>query len=140
MKNIRISAAFVLLLGSFALSFNSCKKEEDEGKLPSISFKSGSGYTNADATVAKSSVTKIGINAAKTEDKDVLKKFTITLSRNAGTDSTVYTKDLSGSEGDNFSYDYTATAPANAGTDKYTFTVVNRDGLINKVSLTLTIQ
>jgi len=131
--------SFVAVSCLFISSFSSCKKE-DEGILPSISFKSGSGYTSADATVAKSTVVKIGINAAKTEDKDVLTKFTIVRNYDNGADSTVFTKDLSGSEGDNYSYDLSTTTRAAAGTEKYTFTVVNRDGLLNKTSLTLTVN
>lgn len=140
MKKTFLSAAVMLLIGSFALFFNSCKKEDDEGLLPTISFKGGQGYTSTDATVMKNTAVKIGITAAKSEDKDVLTKFTITRSRDGGTDSTVFTKDLSGSEGDNFSYDYNVTTPDIAVKDKYTFAVVNRDGLINKVSLTVTVQ
>lgn len=140
MKKILNSLLLVCILGASILLLNSCSKEEDEGKLPNIAFKAGQDYTAADATVAKNTAVKIGINASKSEDKDVLKKFTITRSRDNGADSTVFTKDLSGAEGDNFSYDYSTITPDQAVKDKYTFTVVNRDGLINKVSLTLTVQ
>ena len=139
MSKMTKAALFMLLISSVFI-FNSCSKDEDEGKLPAISFKTGTGYTTADAAIAKSTAAKIGINASKSEDKDVLTKFSITRSRNNGADSTMFSKDLSGSEGDNYSYDYNFTTPDNAAVDKYTFTVVNRDGLINKVSLTVTVQ
>ncbi len=138
MHSLNKSAAALLFVTLFALS--SCKKEEDEGKLPNISFKSGTGYTAADATIAKKTDVKIGINASKSEDKDVLTKFTITRSIDGGADSTLLSKDLSGGEGDSYAYDYTTTTPDKAEKEKYTFTVVNRDGLVNKVSLTLTVQ
>jgi len=130
----------MLLVSTFIFSLSSCKKEEDEGKLPNIAFKTGTDYKSADGTVAKNTTVKIGINASKAEDKDVLTKFTIIRNLDGGADSIVYTKDLSGTEGDNFSYDYTTTTRNQNGTEKYTFTVGNRDGLINKVSILLTVQ
>lgn len=128
---LTIFAAYTLL------QLSSCK--EDEGKLPDIAFKTGGSYVSADANLAAGSVVVIGIDAAKTEDKDVLKKFTISKSVNGGATTTVFTKDLTGSEGDNYSYDYNATLGTDVGqVETYTFTVTNRDGLVNQVSLTLT--
>lgn len=134
MKNfIRVA---LLAVGVMAL-LSSCEK--DEGKLPDISFKTGGTYLSADATVAAGSAIVIGIEAAKTEDKDVLKKFNISTSVNGAAATSVLTQDLSGDDGDAYSYDYTTTAAATAGVvTKYTFTVTNRDGLTNQVSLTVT--
>jgi hypothetical protein len=133
MKNILWT--LVLLVSLFSMS--SCEK--DEGKNPNISFKGGASYTNTNATIAAGTSVLVGINASKAEDKDVLKKFNISKSVNGATAISVFDKDLSGSEGDDYSYDYTATAGTTAGDAiKYTFTVTNRDGLTNQVSLTVT--
>jgi hypothetical protein len=127
-----------LLLSIIAI-LASCEK--DEGKLPNISFKTGGAYLSADATLAGTSVLLIGINASKSEEEDVLKKFNISKSVNGATATTVFDKDLTGAEGDNYSYDYSEILGTTSGeTDKYTFTVTNRDGLTNQVSLTVTIQ
>lgn len=135
MKNILKS----ILLLSVIFFISSCEK--DEGKLPDISFKTGGSYVSADASVTGGTAITIGINAAKTEDKDVLKKFNISRSTNGAAATSVFDKTLSGSEGDNYSYDYTTTLDNVVGqTDKYTFTVTNRDGLVNQVSLTITIK
>jgi VCBS repeat-containing protein len=135
MKNILLS---IMLLSVIAL-ISSCEK--DEGKLPNISFKTGGSYISTDATLAGGSVITIGINSSKAEDKDVLKKFNISQSVNGAAATSAFSKDLSGSEGDNYSYDYTATLGTTSGqTTKYTFTVTNRDGLTNQVSLTVTVQ
>lgn len=135
MKNILKS----ILLLNVILFAVSCEK--DEGRLPDISFKSGGNYISADASITGGTAITIGINAAKTEDKDVLKKFNISRSTNGGAATTVFDKNLSGSEGDNYSYDYAVTLDNVVGqTDKYTFTVTNRDGLVNQVSLTITIK
>lgn len=115
----------------------SCGK--DEGKLPDISFISGTGYTSTSDSISAGGAFKIGINASKAEDKDVLKEFSITKSTNGGTGTSVYSHSMSGSEEDSYSYDFNGTASATAGTkDLYTFTVTNRDGLVNQVSLTVT--
>lgn len=120
-----------------ALFLNSCEK--DEGKNPNISFKTGGSYISSDAQVGAKNNFTIGIDASKAEDKDVLKKFNISKSVNGGASVSVFSKDLSGAEGDNFSYDFAAAADSTVGTAaKYTFTVTNRDGLTNQVALTIT--
>jgi hypothetical protein len=135
MKNFIKSLLFI---STIALFF-SCNK--DEGKLPNINFKSGATYTSTDKSINKGTSITIGIDASKAEDKDVLKKFNVSKSINGGTATTVFDKDLSGTEGDNYSYDYTTTVDTTVGQkSKYTFTVTNRDGLVNQVSLTVTAQ
>lgn len=126
----------LLIIAIMSVSFASCEK--DAGKLPNIAFKTGTGYTSADATVGKNAAVLIGINASKAEGKDVITKFTITKSVNSGAANTVYTQDVT--NGDSFDYDYSLTTDSTAQTDKYTFTVVNKDGITNNVSLTLTVQ
>jgi hypothetical protein len=119
------------------LSNLSCEK--DEGLLPDISFKTGGNYTSSDATLAGGSALLMGISASKTEDKDVLKEFNISKSIDGGENISVFAKSLSGSEGDTFEYDYSTTVDDVSGqTATYTFTVTNRDGLVNQVFLTIT--
>lgn len=132
-KNLLLGAAAAL-----AMTFSACEK--DEGKLPHIEFKTGAGYTSADATAAKSAAVLIGISADKTEDKDVLKTFTLSVSYDGGTATEALSQTLTGSEGDHFEVDIPITTRNQNGTEKYIFTVVNRDGLTNSVSLTLTVQ
>ena len=128
----------IVLFGFIALI---CSCEKDEGKLPNISFKTGWSYISSDVSKAKGSNITIGIDASKAEDKDVLKKFNISRSINGGAAATVFDKDLSGSEGDNYTYDYNATLDTIAGQlNKYTFTITNRDGLTNQLSLNVTIN
>jgi len=128
-----------LIFTLFSLVFSACEK--DEGLLPKISFATGSDYTSSNATVAGGSSVKIGINASKSEDKDVLKKFDISQSVNGSSSTSIFNQDLTGDDQDSFSYDFTFTVPSNSG-DVYelTFTVTNRDGLVNQVSLKLSIQ
>ena len=134
--SLRLTLFTLALLSS--IFFSSCEK--DEGKLPNIAFKSGSGYTPSNTTVTRGSTVTVGIDASKSEDKDVLKSFDASKSLDGGAASSFYSESLSGSNGDKYSKDLTITTRNQAGTELYTFTVVNRDGLRNSVSLTLTVQ
>lgn len=119
-----------------AFAFSSC--EEDEGKLPNISFKTGGAYISHDDSIAVDSNIVIGINASKAEKKDVLKKFNVSKSVNGGGAQSVYSVDLSGGDQDNYSYDYNTKVDNVKGQKtQYSFTVTNRDGLTNTVSVTV---
>jgi hypothetical protein len=130
----KISFAIITLA---MLTISSCEK--DKGILPAISFKTGSGYTSADGTIAKNTAFLVGIDAAKTEDKDVLKTFNASVSYDGGASSTVYSETLTAAQGDNYSHDLNFTTRDQSGTEKYTFTITNRDGLINTISLNITV-
>jgi hypothetical protein len=127
---------FYTMILAIITVYSSCKG--DEGKLPNISFKSGSGYTSANATVTAGSPVKIGITASKAETKDVLKTFNISKSVNGGANLTVSTMNLTSAQEDNFDYDYNFNADSAGTTVKYIFTITNRDGLLNSVNLTVT--
>jgi hypothetical protein len=135
MKNF-ISAMTIALL---ALTITSCEK--DEGKLPNISFKTGGSYISSDVSRPAGSSILIGIDASKSEKKDVLKKFNISKSVNGGAETTVHDQVLSGAEGDVFSYDFNDKLDTTKGKKtRYIFTVVNRDGLLNQVGVNVTVQ
>ncbi len=126
-----------LLIAALALlAFASCEK--DEGNLPNISFKTGGSYISSDDTITAGSAILIGINASKSEDRDVLKKFNISKSVNGGASVSIENRDLGKSDEDNFSFDFNSTLDTtNNQSSKYIFTVTNRDGLTNSVSVTL---
>lgn len=134
MKKIFYFAAICSIL------FTACKKDDDEGKLPNIAFKTGAGYTSSDITTNQSDTLTIGITASKAEDKDVLTTFDAARSYDVGTSTSFLNLSLSGSDGDSYSKDVTVITRAQAGTEKYIFTVINRDGLKNSVSLTVTVN
>lgn len=135
MKKILIPFfAFIALI-----MISSCEK--DEGKLPNINLKLTVGYIYGDTTMPAGTIFKIGINASKAEDKDVLKQFNVSESINGGALTSIFDKTLSGSEGDNYSYDLQDTLGSVSGQiNKYTFTVTNRDGITNQVIVNVTIQ
>ncbi|MEP6512909.1 MAG: hypothetical protein ABJA79_03515 [Parafilimonas sp.] len=138
MKTILSFISVVILLCAIA----SCKKSQDPMNKPSIAFKTGAGYTSSDTTVSAGDTVLVGITASKaaTETQDVLKTFNVSESINGGAETTIYTHALTGTEGDSFDIDLNIVTATAGTTEKYTFTVVNRDGLINSVSLTLTVN
>lgn len=128
---------FFIALCISTLLISSCEK--DAGKLPLISFKTASGYTAADASISKGASVKMGVDCEKAEGFDVLKKFNISKSINGAASVSVYDQDLSGSNRDKFSYDYSITMDTIVGQKTtYTYTITNRDGLVNQVICTLT--
>jgi hypothetical protein len=133
MKQIKLIGLAIITM----LAISSCEK--DKGILPDISFKTGAGYTSADASIAKNTAFLVGINAARTEDKDVLKTFNASVSYDGGASTTVYNEVLTDTQGDNYSYDLNLTTRNQSGTEKYSFTITNRDGLINTITLTITV-
>lgn len=141
-KQIQV-LTFVLISG-LAITFTSCDKE-DEMEPPTITFKTGVGYTSADANATAGSALLIGIEAEKAdseeESEDVLTHFNITKSVNGGAGTSVYDIDVPEANENDYDYDFNTTAGTTVGdTEKYTFTITNRDGITGQVSLTITVQ
>lgn len=129
----------MFLVVAISSIMTSCEK--DGGNLPNISFKTGGSYISTNVTRNQGASLTFGIDASKAEKRDVLKKFNISRAVNGGASTTVFSKDLSGGEEDNYSYDYTVVADSVAGqTNVYTFTITNRDGLTNQVTSSVTVQ
>lgn len=136
MKHI-LSISVIILTTLFVIS---CKKEKDEGKLPNIGFKTGGTYVSGSITLSKDTTITVGISASKAEENDVLKSFDASRAYDSGTDSSFISEALTGTQGDTYDKDMTITTRNQAGTETYTFTVINRDGLKNSVSLTITVN
>ena len=129
----------ILLTTLILTSFFSCEKEQ--GKIPTLKFKSNSGYTYESNDIVANSSFKIGIDAYKSETRDFLSKITVTKSINNGEAVEVFSKDLSKSERDTYSYDYSGVAGSTSDeTEKFTFKMTSKNGLTNEVYLTLSVQ
>ncbi|MBA3649295.1 MAG: hypothetical protein H0W62_12225 [Chitinophagales bacterium] len=142
MKNQIKILTLVLSISLFFVSvvFFSCNKNSDPRQPPDMSLQTGAGYTFTDATVALGDTLKVGVVVIKTEDP--LNTFNVSYVYDAGSSSTtVLNQTLTGSEQNNgFSRDITIATRNQAGVEKYTFTVVDRDGNIASKSLTITVQ
>ena len=116
---------------------SSCEK--DAHTPPALVFKTGASYTSADDTVAKNTSITVGITADKTEDE--LKTYNISYAYDGAATSTSkenYT--VSSKEEDHYTKDYTFTTRNQAGTEKWSFTMTDRDGNIATKSITLIVQ
>jgi hypothetical protein len=127
----------LLLLALAAFTFASACKKEDEKTPPSLAFKTGSGYTSADATVAKGAAVKVGVSATKTEDD--LKTFAVSYSYDAATSTTTF-QNTTVPSATSYDTDVNITARSVAGTEKWYFTITDKDGNITQKSITLTVN
>jgi hypothetical protein len=132
------SLKFILFFFVVAIMFSSCEVF-DEHKPPKVEFKTGAGYTSADATVAQGTTIKVGIIGKKVEDD--MKTYNISYAYDGATSTTTKeTFSLSGNEQQNYDKDYEFTTRNQAGTEKWYFTITDRDGNIAKLSFTLTVN
>jgi hypothetical protein len=119
----------------------SCKKDEDKREPPVIELESGTGLTNADATVAQGDSIHVGVHVERTEDE--LNTFDVSVFYDGSTSSStsIHNEVLSGTESDDgFDRDVDFAVRSQAGTEKYVFTVTDKDGNIAQASFTLTVQ
>jgi hypothetical protein len=130
--------AVIIVLSAVMIQFSSCKK--DEGKLPNISFKTTAGYTYQDGTITAGNSFLVGINASKSEGEDVLKTLNISKSIDGAATVTDTTITIPSAQEDSYSGDFVRMAGAAGHTEKWTYTVTNRDGITNAVNFTLTVN
>jgi hypothetical protein len=114
----------------------SCKKEKDKQIPPVMNFKTGAGYISADATLSMNDTIKIGVDCAKSEDKDLLTRFVETQRYDGGAATTILNESFNQ---DNYSKDMTIITRNVAGTESYNFTIINRDGITTSKTINLTV-
>ena len=137
MKTSVITNSLISFTTIVALFFSSCEK--DKMIPPTLDFKTGVGYVSADTHLAVSTAFKIGVDAKRTEANDDLKTFIVTKSNDGGAETTIDNVTIPSDEAGEFTKDYDFTTRNQAGIEKYTFTVTNRDGLITTKSITITV-
>lgn len=137
MKNIKTIMKTTLLLVTFGFLFSSCEK--DAHIPPNVTLKTGAGYTSADATVGKNQAIMVGITGEKVED-DMIKYNVSYAYDGASSTSTFQDFNLSGSEQQHYDKDVTFTTRNQAGTEKWVFTITDKDGNIAQKTITLTVQ
>lgn len=132
----KLSFLFILLALTGVL-FTSCSKDEDDPQdlKPGINFKGGTGYVSQDVTLTAGEEFKVGINAnANSNSSAKLNKFVVTRTFNnipfTVLDSTLNTS--------NFTIDIIAFANPNAGTERWSFKITDKDGEVNEISFNIT--
>ena len=135
MKTLLIRCSFIILITTAVALLPSCKK--DKMIPPTIDFTSGAGYVSADGHLAVNTAFKIGVTAKRTEPNDDLKTFIVTKSYDGGAEATIENVTIPSAQAGEFTTEYPFTTRNQGGTEKYTFTVTNRDGLITTKSITI---
>ena len=124
MKTMKQIFIAILLFTAFSLSLSSCEK--DKHIPPSLTLKTGSGYTSADVSVAKNQTITVGITADKMED-DML-TCNVSYSYDAVASTTTFQNfSLSGAEQQHYEKDVMITARNLAGTEKWFFTITDKE-------------
>ena len=128
---------FAIILGSL-----SCTKATNNDVLnpPHIAFKTATGYTYNDGTVAASSSPLVGIAAYKTSGSDILTIFQIACSYDGKADSILYTENIYGAASDSYGKDYSVPILGQSGSQKFTFSVFTASGLKSSVSINFNVN
>lgn len=128
----------ILFIGVIALSLASCKKDTGTNEM-TMSFKTTSGYTSTNSTLAGGTTIKIGIHAETSQKKDPLIKINLTEVINNTTTGVSQSDNIN--DQTSFDKDYSITLDTVSGNvHEYTFSVTNKDGLQAQKSLKITIQ
>jgi hypothetical protein len=132
-----IRNSFIILTTTAVFLLSSCEK--DKMIPPTIDFTTDAGYVSADGHLAVNTAFKIGVTAKRTEPNDDLKTFIVTRSYDGGAETTIDNVTIPAAQAGEFTKDYPLTTRNQNGTEKYTFTVTNRDGLITTKTITITV-
>lgn len=134
MKYLKI-LPLIIIIATFA-----CKKSKKDPRVPpDVKFKTGGKYISSDKTVNKGDTLLVGIIATKVEDD--LKSYNISYAYDGATSTTTfYNYFLNSSEYQSYSKDTAFYARNQLGSEKWIFSVVDRDGNITQKSITLTVQ
>lgn len=135
MKNIVLFLATVIVMGLLA-----CKKKKvDPHVPPDVVFKTGGKYISGDVAAGKKDTLLIGIVATKTEDN--LKSYNASYAYD-GTSSTVtfYNYLLSENEYESYSKDLQIITRNQAGSERWVFSIVDRDGNITQKTINIVVQ
>ncbi|CAN5384122.1 hypothetical protein BH09BAC5_BH09BAC5_09930 [soil metagenome] len=130
----------ILLLSiSTILLSGACKKNKDAHVPPDLAFKTTSGYTSADVTINQGDSILVGVVITKKEDD--LRTLNISYAYDGASSSTTHlTYSMTAAEYTGFDHDYYLVSRNQAGTEKWIFTVTDRDGNLAQKSITLTVQ
>jgi hypothetical protein len=134
---MKTTSQFLFAMAIAGIFVTSCKKDKDQQIPPTMSFKTGSGYVSTSDTLSMNDTIVVGITAAKSEAQDLLTRFVATQKYDAGTATSFINESFNQ---DNYSKDMTIITRNVAGTEAYTFTIINRDGLTKTLALTFTVN
>lgn len=130
---------FILILIT-SCTYLSCKKPKADPHIPpDVVFKTDAGYTFSDKTVGRKDSLLVGIIATKTEDD--LKSYNVSFYYDGSTSgSTFYDYRMTDSEKTGYSKDIKIGSRNQDGSERWVFSVVDRDGNITQKTIMLTVK
>ncbi len=136
MKKLTLISLTIL----FLIAALSCKKKKKDAHVPpDVVFKTGGIYTSGDRTLNKKDTITVGIIATKTEDD--LKSYNVSYAYDGNaTSTTFYNYVLSSGEANGYSHDVQIIARNQAGSEKWIFSIVDRDGNLTQKTINLTVH
>lgn len=122
------------------IAFTNCKKKKADPRVPpDVAFKTGGKYISGDLTTKKQDTLLVGITATKTEDN--LKSYNVSYAYDgAQTTTTFFNYYLAESEYGGYSKDITIITRNQAGSERWVFSIVDRDGNITQKTINITVQ
>lgn len=130
----------LFLLGITTLiAVSSCKKNTDPHIPPDLAFKTTAGYTSGDRSITQGDSILVGVVITKKEDD--IRNLNISYAYDgSSSSSTLLTYVMNSSEYSGYNHDYWIHTRNMAGSEKWIFTVTDRDGNLAQKSITLTVQ
>lgn len=129
----------LLLFLAIIVSVAACKKKKDPHVPPDVKFKTGGNYVSGDVTKAQGDSILVGVVVTKTEDD--LKSYNVSYAYDgAGTTTTFYNYLMNSSEYNVYSKDLYLHLRNQAGSERWVFSIVDRDGNITQKTITVTVQ
>ena len=128
-----------LILLSCLFFVNCKKKKADPHVPPDVNYKTGGKYISGDVTRAKNDTMMVGMTATKTEDN--LKSYNISVAYDrASTTTTKFNYCMLESEYESYSHDYQLITRNQAGSERWVFSIIDRDGNITQKTINITVQ
>lgn len=134
------TSTFIVLISIAIFCTLACKKSKKDPRIPpDVSFKSASGFITGDCVLTKQDTVWVGINATKTEDD--LKSYNVSYAFDGATSTTTfYNYYLNSNEYEHYSKDIQIITRNQAGSERWVFTILDRDGNITQKTINITVQ
>ena len=136
MKTKSISFLTIASLVGMLLLFNSCKK--DEPKSPTLVLKNGSGYTFADISATPGSTILVGV--ITDAGTDPLKMVYSEVAFDGANVDSLHTRFTVPEGQAHYEVDFTITLRNQVGTERWKFTVNDKDGRMTEKEIRIVVQ
>jgi len=129
-----------LVIAGTSLFLMNCKKKPVDAHVPpNVTYKTGGKFISDNCTLPKQDTVMVGMTATKTEDN--LKSYNVSYAYDgASTTTTFFNYYLAEAEYNGYSKDVTIITRNQAGSERWVFSVVDRDGNITQKTIVITVQ